>query len=140
VLAGTFQELVPGQRLVMSWRFNSWEEGCESKVRLQHCVWHRMTARPGHSMQLILHLLGLNVMFDVHVLGRVGCHACVWVARAHNTDTLCAALHLMRPGCRRVGALEAPGSGQLLSTCQLHTAGGASCACTPQQHSIWASI
>eukprot|EP00882_Tetradesmus_deserticola_P008632 GHRQ01009101.1.p1 GENE.GHRQ01009101.1~~GHRQ01009101.1.p1 ORF type:complete len:352 (+),score=138.82 GHRQ01009101.1:1029-2084(+) len=33
-IAGTFAELVPGQRLVMSWRFNSWEEGCESKVEI----------------------------------------------------------------------------------------------------------
>jgi hypothetical protein len=32
VAAGEFQELVPGQRLVMSWRFNSWEDDCKSKV------------------------------------------------------------------------------------------------------------
>uniref|UniRef100_A0A383VZK0 Activator of Hsp90 ATPase AHSA1-like N-terminal domain-containing protein n=1 Tax=Tetradesmus obliquus TaxID=3088 RepID=A0A383VZK0_TETOB len=34
-ITGTFQELVPGQRLVMSWRFNSWEEGCLSKVEVE---------------------------------------------------------------------------------------------------------
>jgi activator of HSP90 ATPase len=32
-IAGTFQELVPNQRLVMSWRFSTWEEGVTSKVR-----------------------------------------------------------------------------------------------------------
>jgi hypothetical protein len=31
----------------------------------------------------------------------------------------CAALYLMLPGSRRVGAPEAPGSGQLYSTCQI---------------------
>jgi uncharacterized protein YndB with AHSA1/START domain len=32
---GTFVELVPGQRIVMQWRFNNWEDDCFSKVRRQ---------------------------------------------------------------------------------------------------------
>lgn len=29
---GKFEELQPGKRLVFSWRFNNWEDGCFSKV------------------------------------------------------------------------------------------------------------
>jgi hypothetical protein len=29
---GKFEELEPGKRLVFSWRFNNWEDGCFSKV------------------------------------------------------------------------------------------------------------
>lgn len=29
---GDFEELVPGKRLVMRWRFNNWEDDCYSKV------------------------------------------------------------------------------------------------------------
>jgi len=31
-LQGEFKELVPGKRLVMDWRFSSWQDGCLSKV------------------------------------------------------------------------------------------------------------
>ena len=30
---GEFKELQPPNRIVMNWRFNSWEEGCSSQVR-----------------------------------------------------------------------------------------------------------
>eukprot|EP00878_Enallax_costatus_P000854 GHUV01000980.1.p1 GENE.GHUV01000980.1~~GHUV01000980.1.p1 ORF type:complete len:343 (+),score=79.37 GHUV01000980.1:185-1213(+) len=33
-ISGSFEEMQPGEKLVMSWRFNSWEEGCMSKVEL----------------------------------------------------------------------------------------------------------
>jgi hypothetical protein len=29
---GTFEELEPGRRIVMAWRFNNWDEDCLSKV------------------------------------------------------------------------------------------------------------
>ena len=33
LLQGKFEELQPAKRLVFSWRFNNWEDGCLSKVR-----------------------------------------------------------------------------------------------------------
>jgi uncharacterized protein YndB with AHSA1/START domain len=33
LLQGKFEELQPAKRLVFSWRFNNWEDGCFSKVR-----------------------------------------------------------------------------------------------------------
>jgi uncharacterized protein YndB with AHSA1/START domain len=35
-LQGKFEEMEPGKRLVFSWRFNNWEDGCFSKVRWCH--------------------------------------------------------------------------------------------------------
>jgi hypothetical protein len=36
---GEFRELQPPNRIVMGWRFSSWEEGCMSQVRWQAGGW-----------------------------------------------------------------------------------------------------
>ncbi|KAF6251542.1 activator of Hsp90 ATPase [Scenedesmus sp. NREL 46B-D3] len=49
-ISGIFHELVPGQQLVLSWRFNSWEEGCESKVEID-----LLEPEPGNTVLQLKH-------------------------------------------------------------------------------------
>jgi hypothetical protein len=42
-VTGEYLELVPGSRIVMAWRFSTWEEGCTSKVGARG-VWTRAAA------------------------------------------------------------------------------------------------
>lgn len=112
ILQGKFEELEPGKRLVFSWRFNNWEEGCFSKVR-QRCVSAALAVT--HSCSLGRHhtlyylsrkfaiLVGFSSLFQAHNLQkqdvlRSCCNGMFWHAVAEHS-LRCVLLTLHAGGC-----------------------------------------
>jgi uncharacterized protein YndB with AHSA1/START domain len=90
-VVGSYEQLVPGERLVLTWRFNSWEDGCTSRVRRGGTAQWRITGAAADGCCSFAHCMPCSPC-TLHVAACGGiCHEC--------TPTCCARALLSGPAC-----------------------------------------